>query len=148
MKKNIIIIIFLFIVFLILWFIYHFANQKNNVCFEKSCFDVELAINQQERAKWLMFRENMNQNHWMLFIFDEPWIHRFWMKNTLIPLDIIRIDEEKNVVFISENTQPCIKKKCESINVEQKAKYVLELNAWIVKQINLGIWSNLKINLK
>ena len=55
----------------------------------------------------LMFRENMDSDRGMLFIFEKEGEYPFWMKNTLIPLDIIWINKDKEVVFISENAQPC-----------------------------------------
>jgi uncharacterized membrane protein (UPF0127 family) len=49
----------------------------------------------------------------MLFKFDEPKKHTFWMKNTLIPLDMIRADSDLNIVDI-QTAQPCISNTCET----------------------------------
>jgi uncharacterized membrane protein (UPF0127 family) len=43
----------------------------------------------------------------MLFVFEKEDLYSFWMKNTLISLDMIWIDENKKIVFINKNTQPC-----------------------------------------
>ena len=56
-----------------------------------------------------MFRESLNENSGMLFIFPKEDFHNFWMKNTLIPLDIIWINSAKEIVFIENNAQPCLK---------------------------------------
>lgn len=64
----------------------------------------------------------------MVFVFDTPAIHSFWMKNTLIPLDIVWIDEKHTVVHIV-TAQPCKTKSCPIYTPETSAKYVLEVNA-------------------
>lgn len=114
-------------------------KKENEVCFKNNCFKVELAQNLEERNLGLMFRENMDSDKGMLFIFDEEGEYPFWMKNTLIPLDIIWMDENKEIVFINENFQPCKEDPCPTINPNQNAKYVLEINAGISKEIDLNI---------
>ena len=61
------------------------------------------------------------------------------MKNTLIPLDIIWINTNKEIVFIKENVQPCGESLCQSINPAKSAKYVLEINGGISKEIGLSV---------
>ena len=79
-------------------------NNLTDICFKEYCFSVELATTDQERARGLMYREAVNNNSGMLFIFNQPDRHSFWMKNTLIPLDIIWLNDNKQVVFINKNT--------------------------------------------
>ena len=86
-----------------------------------------------------MFRENLEQDKGMLFIFQEEGEYSFWMKNTLIPLDIIWINQNKEVVFIKKNFEPCTQEVCPSVKPDKKAKYVLELNVGTVEQIGLKI---------
>ncbi|WP_170335717.1 DUF192 domain-containing protein [Ruegeria arenilitoris] len=69
-------------------------------------FNVELAISPQERARGLMFRESLSQRSGMLFVFDPPQRVAFWMKNTLIPLDIIFLDRTGLVTHVHENAVP------------------------------------------
>ncbi|CUJ94452.1 hypothetical protein RUE5091_01419 [Ruegeria denitrificans] len=69
-------------------------------------FNVELAISPQDRARGLMFRESLPQRSGMLFVFDPPQPVAFWMKNTLIPLDIIFVDRTGTVVSVHENAIP------------------------------------------
>ena len=91
-------------------------------------------------SRGLMFREKMDADKGMLFIFEKEGEYPFWMKNTLIPLDIIWINEDKEVVFISENAQPCNEEySCSSINPGNNAKYVLEINGGISEKIGLKI---------
>lgn len=69
-------------------------------------FNVELAVSPQDRARGLMFRESMPQRSGMLFVFDPPQRVAFWMKNTLIPLDIIFLDRTGTVTGVHENAIP------------------------------------------
>ncbi len=69
-------------------------------------FDIEMAVTPQERALGLMFRESLPQRSGMLFIFDPPQPVAFWMKNTLIPLDIIFVDRTGTVTGVHANAQP------------------------------------------
>lgn len=110
----------------------------NQVCFNSNttCFWVEIANDEASRQKGLMEQASMEQNKGMLFIFDAPSQHSFWMKNTLIPLDIIWIDEHKKVVFVYENAKPCLpaETECPSIQPTVNAQYVLEINAGMARQ--------------
>ncbi|UWR04815.1 DUF192 domain-containing protein [Ruegeria conchae] len=69
-------------------------------------FDIELAVTPQERSRGLMFRENMPSRSGMLFIFDPPQRVAFWMKNTLIPLDMIFTDKAGTVTRVHEGAIP------------------------------------------
>ncbi len=69
-------------------------------------FNVELAISPQDRARGLMFRESLPKRSGMLFVFDPPQRVAFWMKNTLIPLDIIFLDRTGMVTRVHENAIP------------------------------------------
>lgn len=109
-------------------------NLENKVCFGENCFFVELAKNKLEIEKGLMNRDKLAGNEGMLFIFPKEKVYSFWMKNTLIPLDIIWIDKNKKVVFIKENAQPCKSLICPSINPLVKAGYVLEINGGLAKK--------------
>lgn len=113
--------------------------QESIVCFGDDCFTVELAITPDEQSRGLMFREQMDKDRGMLFVFKNEGIHSFWMKNTMIPLDIIWIDSNSKVVFISKDVQPCKSVSCPTINPQASAMYVLEINAGISDQIDLNV---------
>jgi len=105
-------------------------NDQSQVCIKSTCFNVEIAKTEAEREKGLMFRQSLAENSGMLFVFEKPGVFPFWMKNTLIPLDMVWINEDKKVVFIQKNAQPCVEGTiCEIIDSRVQAGYVLEVNA-------------------
>ncbi len=116
-----------------------FAEEISKICFQKHCFSVEIAQTEEQRMKGLMFRENFPEDAGMLFIFDEPGMHGFWMKNTLIPLDMIWLDDDMRVVYIEENALPCKEEPCPVYFSGSSARYVLELNAGIARKIGLKV---------
>lgn len=116
-------------------------SDEPRVCFNDTCFDVEVVDNQQEREIGLMNRERMELDKGMLFVFDEVGNYPFWMKNTLIPLDMIWMDEDRKVVYVKRNALPCEKDPCEIINPNANAKYVIELNSGISAQKGIAIGS-------
>src|SRR3546814_7819540 len=69
-------------------------------------FDVEVARTDAEQDRGLMFRTSLPENGGMLFPFKKPRIGSFWMKNTLIPLDMILIRADGSIDRIAENTIP------------------------------------------
>ena len=87
---------------------------------------VEFADGPMETQRGLMYREFMEENHGMIFISEKKKIQSFWMKNTIIPLDIIFADDQKRIVSIAKNTEPF---SLDPILSENFAKYVVEVNA-------------------
>lgn len=118
---------------------------QNQVCFDSHCFSVELAKTNAEKERGLMFRSDLKENKGMLFIFDEESIYPFYMKNTLIPLDIIWINKDKKVVFISKNAQPCEQNPCPITTPTAGASYVLEVNAGKVEELEIKTGDSVKL---
>ena len=69
-------------------------------------FQVEMAVNEEQRAKGLMFRKELPDGRGMLFDFQRDQEISMWMKNTLIPLDMIFITRDGRIHRIAENTEP------------------------------------------
>jgi hypothetical protein len=69
-------------------------------------FNIEVATTNQERALGLMFRRSLPENGGMLFLYDQPQAAAMWMKNTLIPLDMVFISPEGKVHRIESNAEP------------------------------------------
>jgi len=149
MKKKIVFIILLPIILITIGLIILESRNKKEgeVCFKNNCFKVQMAVTVKEQERGLMFRKNLKQDEGMLFVFKEEGEHPFWMKDTLIPLDIIWINQNKEVVFISENTQPCSENHCASINPDKKAQYVLELKGGTSKNIDLTVGDKIDIKI-
>ncbi len=97
--------------------------EKAEIKIGKKKYTVKLAKTEEQREKGLMDIKEMPDNEGMLFIFDEPQTVGFWMKDTYIPLDIIFIDDDSEVLSIYKG-----KPLDESIAEEDNVKYVLELN--------------------
>lgn len=123
-------------------------NLENQVCFGSDCFYVKLAKTNAEKEKGLMFVKQMDLNNGMLFIFDQIGVYPFWMENTLIPLDIVWIDQNQKVVFIAQDVQPCKTFICPITNASVKAKYVLEINGGVSKKIGLKIGDTAEFRIK
>ena len=122
------------------------CNDNNDiVCIDDICLTVEIADTQEKQMVGLMDRDQLDTNKGMLFVFDSSDRYTFWMKNTLIPLDIIWIDENKEIVHIEENVQPCKVDPCQTYNHEVDAKYVLETNSGFVKENNVSKGQKLTI---
>jgi len=102
--------------------------------------DAEVADNHLERTIGLMNRESLGENSGMVFIFQDEKMRSFWMKNTLIPLDMIFVSEGLDIVHIGHNVQPCGTDQCGHYSSVKPAKYVIEVNGGFAQKhgINVG----------
>jgi len=85
---------------------------------------VELALTEEQRERGLMFRNHMDDDAGMLFVFPQPSPLVFWMKNTFIPLDMIFIDSERRIVGVVEEATPRTETPR---SVAGKSQFVLEI---------------------
>ena len=147
MRYEILLRILIIAVLVLILFYNNFGvvSKQGRACFNNMCFNVSLAVTIAEHARGLMFVERLDDDRGMLFVFEKDGIYPFWMKDTLIPLDIIWIDSDGKVVFINQNTQPC-KLTCEYINPGKQARYVLEINANISDKIGLAVGDEITID--
>jgi uncharacterized membrane protein (UPF0127 family) len=134
---------FIIIAFAVLYFIFIYNDDKGNNSEEEYMFkkngeltfidtsgsvtkiDIQIAYTEFDRELGLMFRKSMNENQGMLFIFPDIGIRSFWMRNTLIPLDMIFVDSSKTILNIAKNTTPY---SDASYTSSGPAKYVVEVN--------------------
>ena len=109
-------------------------------------FHVELATDDATRAQGLMYRDRLRPNTGMLFIFQTAGDQAFWMKNTLIPLDMIFIDVDGRVTHVAHDVQPCRADPCPSYPTNPvRALYVLELAAGMARQHGVEAGKTLRI---
>lgn len=103
-------------------------------------FQVEMAKTDKQRQIGLMNRPNMDENKGMLFHFNTQGYLYFWMKNTLISLDILFIDKEGIIQHIAHNVPPCISGKddsCSQIASVKPVQYVLEINGGLAEKLQI-----------
>lgn len=100
----------------------------NIVTIGDQSWEVEIANTPEARQMGLMGREKLEKGEGMLFVFDRENLHGFWMKNTLIPLDVIWISADKKVVD-AQTLFPCKEEVCPGFLPKYPAQYVLEVNA-------------------
>ncbi len=109
-------------------------------------FSVELATDDASRQHGLMMRTMLAPDHGMLFVFPYTGPQAFWMKNTLIPLDILYFDADRRLVSMQLNVPPCKADPCPTYPSDAPAIYVLELSAGTTQRIEAKLGDALKID--
>ncbi len=137
----------IFIGFIIFFLTAAQRQNQDTVCFESICIEIELAITPQEITKGLMHRTELCESCGMLFIFKNDGIHRFWMKNTLIPLDIIWMDANSKIIYIQKEANPCNTPACPTYGPETNSRYVLEVNGGYTEKHKINIGDTARIFL-
>lgn len=117
--------------------LYFLSDKKDTI----TILNIQIADNRTKRAKGLMHHKKLKENNGMLFVFDSEERQSFWMKNTHIPLDIIFVNENKEIVDIAPNNKPYSLRKITSL---EYSKYVIETNAGYCKRhkIEVGMLVN------
>jgi hypothetical protein len=112
-------------------------------------YEVELARTPEEQARGLMFRESLRDRAGMIFLFDQepPIPHHFWMKNTMIPLDIIWIEANGRVAFVSANTPPCKADPCPMYGPDGPIPIVLEIAGGLAAKEGVTVGSEIRIRV-
>ena len=104
-------------------------------------FTVEVADDAAERAQGLMNRPSMPRSAGMLFLYEAPQRATFWMRNTLIPLDMIFMDPTGTVTRIHENAVPLDET---TIDGGPGVQAVLEINGGLARAIGIDVGSELR----
>ena len=102
---------------------------------------LEIADDVEERSKGLMFRRDMPRTAGMLFVYDAPQRASFWMKNTLIPLDMLFVDRSGVVTRVHHDAVPG---DLTAIDGGQNVFAVLEINAGLARSYGIGEGSQLR----
>jgi len=108
-----------------------FLDSLNNT---KAKIDIEIADSEYERQLGLMKRKSMEANQGMLFIFPVETIQSFWMRNTLISLDIIFVNSKRQIITIHKNTRVL---SDQSYPSSEPSLYVIEVIAGFIEKFNI-----------
>lgn len=111
-----------------------FSHGKIVFATQKLAINVEVAVTKMQRAIGLMFREYLPEKEGMLFIFEQETIQKIWMRDTLIPLDILFISEQGKIVSMIKSLQPCTEESCDIYYSTENAKYMLEINEGMIEK--------------
>jgi uncharacterized membrane protein (UPF0127 family) len=104
--------------------------------------DTQLALTPEQRSIGLMFRQEMPQNEGMMFVFEQPSVQCFWMKNTLLPLTAAFVADDGTIVNLEDMKPQTTNSHCST----KPVRYVLEMNlGWFVKR---GIKAGTKLGGK
>ncbi|MEA2239119.1 MAG: uncharacterized protein QOC81_3843 [Thermoanaerobaculia bacterium] len=114
------------------------ASAARIILPDKSVIAVEVASEDETRAQGLMYRDHLADDRGMIFLFPEAGEYPFWMKNTLIPLDMIWIDKEHRIVHIAHDVPPCKADPCPNYPPHAQASSVLELAAGVAAKHHLA----------
>lgn len=110
----------------------HFTNQNLSI-------EVEIAANQQQRETGLMNRQSLPVNKGMLFVYNDQALRGVWMKNTLLPLDVLFLNHKAEIVAMLPDLQPCRQNPCPIYSSQLPATYMLEVNAGFINNHQLKI---------
>jgi uncharacterized membrane protein (UPF0127 family) len=105
-------------------------------------FDVEVVSTPSTRAHGLMFRREVGERDGMLFVFPDERVQSFWMKNTLVPLDMVFVSKERKVVGILENVPPLTE---DPRVVDSPSLYVIEFAGGTMKRLGIRVGSTVEI---
>lgn len=112
--------------------------------------DIMLARTYLQKQQGFMFYEEIANNTGMLFVYNQDHLMHFWMKNTIVPLDLVFLSSELKVVEWIENMKPGFGKPENTLphySSTQPARYALELKAGMVKKLGIKIGDKLEIPL-
>jgi uncharacterized protein len=107
----------------------------------------EVMVKDADRAMGLMFRPSLPMDQGMLFVFGQLDFHGIWMKNCKFPIDILWLDENKQVVHLAEAVPPCSKDPCPVYQPLRRAAYVVELNAGQARREKATVGAALRFEL-
>jgi uncharacterized membrane protein (UPF0127 family) len=108
----------------------------------------EIPVTGELMSKGLSVKDQLRENESMLFVFEEPLRHTFWMKDMKFPIDIIWLDSNGKIVHIEEKLMPCpLVLVCPSYAPNADSLYVLETIAGFAQRHNISLGTTIKIEL-
>ncbi len=108
---------------------------------------VEVMVSDHDRALGLMFRPSLPADRGLLFVFRSSDFHGIWMKNCRFPIDIVWLDENRQVVHVAENVPACKSDPCPVYEPLRRASFVVELNAGQARRHGLAVGATVSFEL-
>ncbi len=155
MKKFIVTILIILLTLIVIFLFFSIRAQSTNLLnlsdsdnvyfkFDNTILNLEVARSSQKQEYGLMNRTNISVNSGMLFIFDDETQRNFWMKNTLISLDIIYLDKNLKVVQLYKSTRP--NQTLETYSSKIPSQFTIEVNSGWSENHNLKIGDKFTLN--
>lgn len=126
----------------------HGLNRGNRACFKKTCYGVELAISDEQKMKGLQNRGHLDKDKGMVFVLKGDAPEKFWMKKTLIPLDILWLDYDGKIIYIEHAAVPCEQDPCPAYGPAVAAFYVLEISGGEAATHDMRVGDRILLELK
>ena len=101
---------------------------SSEISINQQTYEIEIASNAEQRRLGLMHRKSLGQNQGLLLVYPASGNHKIWMKNMLIPLTLIWINDDFAVVQVTQ-VKPCVKNPCKIYSSPHASRFVLELSA-------------------
>jgi len=105
----------------------------------------EIADTDEERRRGLMYRRKLSEFQGMWFVFPNEQELRFWMKNTYLPLDIVYVSDDFEIVDVVQSAKPCRKDPCPVYPSKYPARYVLEVNGGFIEKHGIGAGDQVRV---
>lgn len=122
-------------------------QSQSSVTLGGERFTVEVADTPAEQTRGLMFRDELAEGHGMLFVYPEPFMQAYWMKNVRFPIDILFFDRGRRLINVASGARPCRRDPCPRYRSERPAMYVLELNAGVAEALGVSPGDELVLSL-
>ncbi len=144
-KPSLLHILLILLAVIILAISLKLSEENPSACFPQVCVNLEIARTPAQMQLGLMHRASLEENDGMLFIFPNEAIHSFWMKNTLIPLDMIWISKDNVIVHI-ETAHPCAADPCPFYTPPEISRRVIEVNAGFAEKHNIHLGDKIEFS--
>jgi uncharacterized membrane protein (UPF0127 family) len=146
---KILILLISLIVFLAVPLSIHSREEgTTRVCKEETlCVQAAIASSPETRKHGLRYISRLPEDRGILFVLPRFGFTPIWMKDTMVPLDIVWLDRKKKVVTIKPGAQPCVQGQCKHYYPSKKSLYILELPSGLAKKWDLNIGDRLIFEL-
>ncbi|MCC6758558.1 MAG: DUF192 domain-containing protein [Candidatus Omnitrophica bacterium] len=138
----------LFVVLAVLLSGCHIGPRENRACYKEQCYKLELAMTEEQKARGLQHRDQLGKDQGMLFFMKPDVAPKFWMRETLIPLDMIWMDDMGKISYIEHAAVPCEKDPCPTYGPNFPAGYVLEINGGEASRLDMHLGERIVLELK